>query len=90
MSSPSYYAQVPEEAVAQQLPEILEGLASGHYARVFIMRGGVAVAELGPVTVDLPEGWGAGRGTAIVAPGVDLTRPTFVEDEEADLEPADH
>jgi antitoxin (DNA-binding transcriptional repressor) of toxin-antitoxin stability system len=54
--------------------------------RVVVTRRGRPVAELRPAPAELPELWGAHRGSVKVARGVDLTAPTFDEPLDAELE----
>jgi antitoxin (DNA-binding transcriptional repressor) of toxin-antitoxin stability system len=53
--------------------------------RVVVTRRGRPVAELRPARAELPELWGAHRGSVKVARGVDLTAPTFDEPLDAEL-----
>jgi hypothetical protein len=60
-------------------------LESHRLTKVIVMRRGRPVAELTPPNGILAPLFGAHRGSVVVPEGVDLTAPTF-EDEEFDAE----
>lgn len=60
---------------------LFDDLADHKVAKVVVTRHGKPVAELSPPATALPPLHGAHIGSVIVRPDVDLTRPTFEEDE---------
>jgi prevent-host-death family protein len=55
---------------------LIDAVAQGKASRVVLTRRGQPVAALVPYGQSRPELWGAMRGTAKVAQGTDLARPT--------------
>lgn len=64
---------------------IFDELEGRKVDRVVVTRRGKPVAELRPARADVPELWGAHRGSVEVAHGVDLTAPTSDEPLDAEL-----
>jgi hypothetical protein len=64
---------------------IFDELEGRKVDRVIVTRRGKPVAELRPAWVEVPELWGAHRGSVRVARGVDLTAPIFDEPLDAEL-----
>lgn len=60
---------------------LFDQLADRKLRRVIVTKRGKPVAELVPPSQQVPDPWGALRGTVTVAPGVDLTAPILDEDE---------
>jgi antitoxin (DNA-binding transcriptional repressor) of toxin-antitoxin stability system len=55
---------------------LIDDVAKGKTRRVLLMKHNRPVAAIVPIEQDLPELWGAMRGTVTIAPGTDLTAPT--------------
>jgi antitoxin (DNA-binding transcriptional repressor) of toxin-antitoxin stability system len=64
---------------------IFDQLEGRKVDRVVVTRRGRPVAELRPARAEVPELWGAHRGSVKVARGVDLTEPTCDEPLDAEL-----
>jgi antitoxin (DNA-binding transcriptional repressor) of toxin-antitoxin stability system len=60
---------------------LFDQLESRKVDKVIVTRRGKAVAELAPPAAALPPLHGAHRGSVVVPDGVDLTAPTFADDE---------
>lgn len=58
---------------------IFDQLEGRKLSRVIVTRRGKTVAELVPPGERPPSLWGAHPGSAIAAPGIDLTEPAFDE-----------
>ena len=61
--------------------QIFDALEKRKLRKVVVTRRGKPVGEITPPKTKLPSLHGAHRGSVIVAPGVDLTAPTFDEGE---------
>jgi prevent-host-death family protein len=55
---------------------LIDDVAKGRTRRVLLTKHNRPVAAIVPVEQDLPDLWGAMRGTVTIAPGTDLTAPT--------------
>jgi antitoxin (DNA-binding transcriptional repressor) of toxin-antitoxin stability system len=55
---------------------LIDDVAQGKTRRVVLMKHNRPVAAIVPLAQELPDLWGAMRGTVTIEPGVDLTEPT--------------
>ena len=63
-------------AFKAQCLALIDDVARGKTRRVVLMKHNRPIAAIVPVEQELPELWGAMRGTVKIAPGTDLTQPT--------------
>ncbi len=63
-------------AFKAQCLSLIDDVAQGRTDRVVLTKHDRPVAAIVRVEEELPELWGAMRGTVIIPPGVDLTEPT--------------
>ena len=61
--------------------QIFDALQKRKLRKVVVTRHGKPVGEITPPKLELTPLHGAHRGSVVVAPGVDLTAPTFSEGE---------
>lgn len=62
-------------AFKAQCLALIDDVARGKTQRVVLMKHNRPIAAIVPVEHELPELWGAMRGSVKVAPGTDLTQP---------------
>ncbi len=55
---------------------LIDNVATGKTSAVVLTKRNRPVAAIVPIDSDMPELWGAMRGSVTVAPGTDLTAPT--------------
>ena len=63
-------------AFKAQCLALIDDVAKGKTRRILLMKHNRAVAAIVPIEQDLPDLWGAMRGTVSITPGTDLTAPT--------------
>jgi antitoxin (DNA-binding transcriptional repressor) of toxin-antitoxin stability system len=63
-------------AFKAQCLALIDEVAKRKTRRVVLMKHNRPVAAIVPIEQDLPDLWGAMRGTVTIAPGADLTAPT--------------
>jgi antitoxin (DNA-binding transcriptional repressor) of toxin-antitoxin stability system len=63
--------------------ELFKQLEARRYDKVVVTRRGKPIAELTPTTGEVPNLYGAMKGSVIIPPGVDLTEPVLEEIPEA-------
>lgn len=71
----SVTASIAVTAFKAQCLAVIESVATGKTTAVVLTKHNRAVAAIVPIDDDMPELWGAMRGSVTVAPGTDLTAP---------------
>ena len=63
-------------AFKAQCLALIDDVATGKTSAVVLTKHNRPVAAIVPLDAEMPELWGAMRGSVTVAPGTDLTAPT--------------
>ena len=69
-------ASIAVTAFKAQCLALIDDVATGKTSALVLTKHNRPVAAIVPLDDDMPELWGAMRGSVTVAPGTDLTAPT--------------
>ena len=69
-------ASIAVTAFKAQCLALIDDVATGKTSAVVLTKHNRPVAAIVPLDAEMPELWGAMRGSVTVAPGTDLTAPT--------------
>ena len=70
------HASIAVTAFKAQCLALIDDVATGKTSAVVLTKHNRPVAAIVPLDAEMPELWGAMRGSVTVAPGTDLTAPT--------------
>ena len=70
------HASIAVTAFKAQCLALIDDVATGKTSAVVLTKHNRPVAAIVPLDADMPELWGAMRGSVTVGPGTDLTAPT--------------
>jgi len=71
----SVTASIAVTAFKAQCLAVIDNVATGKTSAIVLTKHNRPVAAIVPIDDDMPDLWGAMRGSVTVAPGTDLTAP---------------